>query len=335
MYAGFPKLQVTEVQPPVDEEKEKFDESGCVLCTEFPVPQTVRLTFPAVCALLYNARGATSSHNIFGDVIGLQIGDSVSITDVRFQPRIDVEEDDRMSQEEFSERLRKERELLRHDMSVQEAAYTDEFLDTNAIGQFVVCSARFDPYSKRTMDKLRDLHDQGLPAILLTYDPFRTSLLGRPYIRAFTPTDAYYKYDVLVSKERGYQRRRGLAGYAKESGITKHGALHEIQVKLDVDAFHKLNLRHIQVNPVTDTFKAMESMAVANYIEALLSSIRSNTEQLKSKLDYEGNAKDNSNVPVGQDAETMLLMKHLREQTDHLDALCDSALLYSSLLRDL
>ncbi|KPA74311.1 hypothetical protein ABB37_09302 [Leptomonas pyrrhocoris] len=335
MYAGFPKLPVTEAQPAVDEEKEKFDESGCVMCTEFPLPKTVQLSFPAVCALLYNARSATSSQNIFGDVIGLQIGDAVSITDVRFQPRIDVEEEDRMSQEEFTERLRKERELLRNDMNIHEAAYSDEFLDTNAIGQFVVCSARFNPYSKRTMDKLRDLHDQSQPAILLIYDPFRTSLLGRPYIRAFTPTEAYYKYDVLVSKERSYQRRRGLAGYAKESGITKHGALHEIPVKLDVDAFHKLNLLHIHTNPVTDTFKAIESLAVGNYIEALLSSIRSNTEQLKSNLDKEGNAKDNGNVPVGQDAETMLLMKHLREQTDHLDALCDSELLYSSLLRDL
>ncbi|KAL7702807.1 hypothetical protein NQL31_004046 [Lotmaria passim] len=335
MYAGFPKLHVTEVQTPIDEEKEREDEAGCVRCTEFPLPKTISLSFPAVCAMLYNARGSTVVQPVFGDVIGLQIGDTVSVTDFRFQPRIDVEEDARASAEELQELERKERELLRRDMGVYEAAYTDENLDTNAVGQFVVCCARFNPYSTRTMAKLRNLHDQGLPAILLTYDPFRTSLLGRPYIRAFTPTEAYYKYDALVSKERGYQRRRGMAGYAKETGITKHGCLHEIPVTLDVDAFHKLNLLHMQMNPVADSFKAIESPAVGNYVEALLSYVRNNTEQLKSKLDYEGNAKDNNNVPVGQDAETMLLMKHLREQTDHLDALCDSALLYSSLLRDL
>jgi hypothetical protein len=334
MFAGFPKLQVTETQPAVDFDKELTGDKGCVLCTEFPVPKMINLSFPAVCALLYNARSATSSQTIFGSVVGLQIGDSVSVTDFRFQPRTDIEEDDRMTREEFEERRRKELELLRNDMQLHDNAYTDECLDTNTIGQFVVCSARFNPYTKRSMDKLRELHEQTLPAILLVYDPFRTSLLGRPYIRAFTPTEAYYKYDALASKERGYQRRRGFAGYAKESGITKQGALHEIPVKLDVDAFHKLNLLNMQTSPVADTFKALESLAVANYIEALLSSIRSNTDQLKSKLDYEITGKDN-NLPVGQDVETMLLMKHVREQTDHLDALCDSALLYSSLLRDL
>lgn len=335
MYAGFPKLQVTEAQPAVDLDKELNDEAGCVKCTEFPLPKTVSLSFPAVCALLYNARTATSSVNVFGEVIGLQLGDNVAVTDFRYHPRPEVDDDERISEEEMRLRQRRERELIQNDLKAYDADYTDECLDTNVIGQFAVCSARFNPYSKRTMDLLRELHDQSLPAILITYDPFRTSLLGRPYIRAFTPTEAYYKYDALVSKERGYQRRRGLAGYAKESGITKHGALHEIHVKFDVDAFHKLNLLHMHTAPVADSFKAMESLAVGNYIEALLSSIRSNTEQLKSKLDYEGNGKDNTNVPVGQDAENILLMKHLREQTDHLDALCDSALLYSSLLRDL
>ncbi|GET86067.1 hypothetical protein, conserved [Leishmania tarentolae] len=335
MYAGFPRLHVTESQEAVDIDFELTNEKGCVKVTELPVPKVVNLSFPAVCALLYNARTATSSRNIFGSVIGLQLRDTVEVTDVKINPSIDIEEDDRMTEEERMERVRKERKLLDADKAIFENMYNQENLDTNVIGQFVVSSARFNPFSTRTMRKLQELHRESLPAILLTYDPFRTSLLGRPHIRAYTPTAAYYKYDSLVSTERGYQRRRSLAQYAKESGITKEGVLHEIPVKLEVDAFHKLNLMNVPAIAVGDSFKAVQSMAVGNYIEALLSSIRNNTDQLKQKLDYEGNVKDNGNVPVGQDAETMLLMKHVRDQTDHLDALCDSALLYSSLLRDL
>ncbi|KAK7197424.1 hypothetical protein NESM_000690800 [Novymonas esmeraldas] len=335
MYARFPRLNVTEVQEVIDRELEMRDDKGCVKTTEFPVPKVVNLSFPAVCALLYNARTATSSRNIFGSVIGLQLGDAVEVTDVRTNPSIEVEDDDRMSEEDRQLRTQKERQLLEADKVIFEGMYSQENLDTNVIGQFVISSARFNPFSNRTMRRLQDLHKESLPAILLTYDPFRTSLLGRPHIRAYTPTAAYYKYDALVSTERGYQRRRSLAQYAKETGVTKEGVLHEIPVKLEVDAFHKLNLMNLPVTTVGDSFKAGQSLAVSNYVEALLSSLRNNTDQIKQKLDYEGSTKDNGNVPVGQDAETMLLMKHARDQADHLDALCDSTLLYSSMLRDL
>lgn len=332
MYAGFPKLPVTEAQPVINTEHEIKDENGCVMRTEFTVPKTVTLTFPAVCALLYSARGATSNKNIFGEVIGLQIGDYVTITDLRPKPHFDTEFDPNSppTKEEVMER---QRHL--EDVKAFEAAYSEENLDRNVIGNLIVCSARFNPYSKHTMKNLLEKHNESLPAVLLIYDPFRTSLLGRPYIRAFTPTEAFYKYSALIAKDNGYQRRRGLAGYAKESGITKLGALHEIPVHLEVDAFHKLNLQHVDVHPVADSFKAIEGKAVGNYIEALLTSIRKNAEMVRTNLDKEGKMKDNNNAPVGQSVETILLMKHLREQTDHLDALCDSALLYSSLLRDL
>lgn len=334
MYAGFPKLPVTEAQPVIDVEKEKEDENGCVMRTEFSVPKSVALTFPAVCALLYCARGATSNKNIFGEIIGLQIGDHVTITDLRPKPFLD-DDDAADARNPLTAEEKEERVRHRDDVKAFEEIYKEENLDRNVIGPLIVCSARFNPYSKHTMRTLREKHNESLPAVLLTYDPFRTSLLGRPCIRAFTPTEAYYKYADLEAKDRGLQRRRGVAGYAKESGITKLGALHEIPVQLEVDAFHKLNLQHVECPPVADSFQAIEGKAVGNYIEALLSSIRKNAEMLRTNLDKEGKMKDNNNAPVGQSVETILLMKHLREQTDHLDALCDSALLYSSLLRDM
>lgn len=322
----------------IDEAFELNDPKGCVASVERAIPKVVNLTYPAICALLHASRSATSSHNIFGSLIGVNVQESLVITDVLHRPPLSFDEegeDDTYRYDDQEERRKRELQLYASDMEKYISMYNEEMLDTYVVGQFVAASARFNPYSSRTMAKLVEQRLEGLPAVLLTYDPFKTSLLGRPCIRAFTPTEAYLKYVDLIKKEKGNPRRRSTAAAAKESGITKQGVLSEIPVSLEVDAYHTLGLAKMQLSPLMDSFHSLHSNAVSNYIETLLSSIRSNTDQLRSILDAESNMKDNANMPLAQKADTLLLMKHLQEQTEHLDALCDSALLNSIMIRDL
>lgn len=335
MFSGFPPVYLAGNAAPIDLEHERTSAEGCVNATALPSARSVRLSFPALCHLLSIAKAATSRRSIFGRICGLQLGSVVDITDVRENPLKDQHRDPRETPEERARRLEREKAETERAFSELNDMYTEEELDTYQVGHFVVCNSTYNPYSNTMMNQLMELYDASQPMVLLTFDPFRTSLLGRPYIRAFVPTDEYVKYhDLMKTKKKEVKPSR----MVRECNVARGGVLREVTLELDVDAYHRLGLLAIDIPRRVDNFQAIQADAMSDYVEALVNSVRANTESLTSSLDAESkaNAKEaNGNVPLAQRIDTLLALQHLREQTLHLEAICDSLLLNSSVLRDL
>lgn len=335
MYAGFPLLPVTVSAPPIDEGAQQ----ACKTCTVPPRVENVRLSYPALCHLLHLSKTPSVRFGVFGRLYGVQVAKTVEVGNICMNPP-KARPTERESNEERSRRLAEEEERNANDFARLEDMMSEEFFDAYHVGNFVICSAAFNCFSPTMVKLLTDLVTSSQPGVLVTYDPFRTALLGKPYIRAFTLTDEYVSYATKLREKHSAKENRLL----KEFGVTRSGVLREVPVELHVDAFHQLGLQVVDAEPTEEPFTAIHSDPVNNYMEALLSTIQENSAKLTKQLDTESKMAEKDHhhsgatgmlPPLGQNVETQLLLFALREQTQHLEALCDSVLLNSSILRDI
>lgn len=335
MFTGFPSLPLAGPAPAVDAEFEMGDENGCVRGVILKPVQQLRLSYPALCHLLQISKQATKSRGMFGRVYGVQMGTTVEVTDVRGNLPKKMIDRDTETREEVEKLREAERVAEKKAFDEMDAIFAEEELDSYQVGQFVVGSAVFNSYSHITMAQLTELHDASKPTVLISYDPFRTGILGRPFLRAFVPSEAYLQYHRLSNTK---DRSAKLPKFIQESGVTEHGVLREVPVSLDIDAFHCLGLASVQVAPIPSNYATMNSETVSDYISALVTSVSSNAQHLQNDLEREAkqsSREGNTSGNLGQKIDTLLMLQHLREQTAHLEALCDSQLLSTSLIRDL
>eukprot|EP00796_Vickermania_ingenoplastis_P002224 gene2224-1387_t len=334
MFNGFPSLPIAPPAVPIDA---SFQET-CSNWTVVPPANQVRLSYPAICHLLHLSKTPSVRYGVFGRLYGAQLHDNtIEVGNVCMNPPRERVMD-RETDEERRRRQEEEHQRQMTAFSRYEELYHSELLDSYQVGIFVICSATFNPFTSFVMNQLTDLVTSSQPCVLVMYDPFRTALLGRPYLRAFTLTESYVNYITTLREKRAAKENKLL----KECGVTRNGVLREIPVQIDVDPYHQLGLEHVDVEPTIDSFTAIQSDAVSNYIEALLSNIQENTMKLTKQLDNEAKQleKDHSGnnsvmQPLGQSVEVQLGLFALKEQTQHLEALCDSALVNLSILRDL
>lgn len=329
MYSGFPKL-------PVSSAKEIIDDDTLATCsswTTVPPARQVRLNYPALCRLLHISKMPGVRFGVFGRLYGAQIEGVVEIgTACMNLPKERIV--DRENDEDRRKRLEEERKKEDAAFVAYENMLNDEFLDAYQVGLFVICSATFNPFSPHLIWQMMDLFLSSQPAVVLVYDPFRSSLLGKPFLKAYTLTDEFIAYATKLKEKQCVKEIRLL----KEFGVTRSGVIREIPIELNVDAFHQLGLETVDVTPIAPPFTSIHSDAVKNYVEALLSHIQENTAKLTRGLDTEGKMLDKdhaSDTPLGQSMETQLALFQLKEQTLHLEALCDSILLNSSIFREL
>lgn len=338
MYSGFPTLPVTR-EPPYTLDSAKIDSYAAL--TDLPTPHRVRLHFPALCHLLCISRRPNVRFGIYGCLYGAQVDKLVEVGNVRMNlPRDRVEEKE--TEEERRKRLEAELHNARVELEKYEWGMSNSLLDVSHVGIFVICSATFNPFTHYLLNQLTELLHSAQPTVLILYDPFRTALLGKPYIKAYTLTEEYIGYALKkVEKQKKNAHVKLESKLLKEFGVTRSGIFREIPMELSVDAFHQLGLESIKTTPPVNSFTAINSEAVRTYIEALLSAVQENMSKLTKALDMEAKAleKDHSmsssTQPLGQRIDTQLLMFVLKEQTHHLEALCDSILLNSTILRDL
>lgn len=338
MYSGFPTLPVSRLP------NYTLDQATTVECAEWTiVPQArhIRVRFPALCHLLHLSRTPSVRYGIFGRLYGIQVQNTVEVGNICMNlPRDRVAE--RETDEERRRRQEEEQERTRSAFEQYESVMSSELLDAYHVGLFVICSSTFNPFAHYLLNQMNDLLTSAQPGVLLIYDPFRTALLGKPYLKAYTLTDEYVAYALKKSeKQKKTTQLKAESKLLKEFGVTRSGVFREIPVELDVDAFQQLGLESVETTPTTDSFTAIHREAVSTYIEALLSAIQENTNRLTKSLDLESKAleKDHSmssaTQPLGQSIDTQLTMFVLKEQTQHLEALCDSILLNCTIVRDL
>lgn len=335
MYNGFPTLPLAPPPSAIDEETHKI----CSNWTTVPPVRGVRLSYLALCHLLHLSKTPSVRFGVFGRLYGAQVDQTIEIGDVCMNPpreRVMERENDEERRKRLEEEQRKTMQAFQRLEDLRES----ELLDAYHVGYFVICSATFNPFSLYMMNQLTDLIHSSQPAVLIAYDPFRTALLGKPHIKAFALTDEYIEYATTLKEKRSVKENRLL----KDFGVTRSGILREVPISLDLDPYQQLGLETVDVTPTVDSFTAIHSDAVGNYVEALLSNIQENTAKLTKQLemeakalekDHSGSNNHNHQQPLGQSVEVQLALFTLKEQTQHLEALCDSILLNSTGLRDL
>ncbi|EPY24054.1 hypothetical protein STCU_07345 [Strigomonas culicis] len=181
-----------------------------------------------------------------------------------------------------------------------------------------------------------DLQRNSQPHILLVYDAMRTSILGRPYIRAFVPSENYINYyNKTQEKSAVHLRPQELLQQAE---VTKYGVLREVPVEIAVDAYHALNFENFVTAAPPDSFEVIQQPVIMDYVKALVDAVQDGTESLTQMLESEGkqNAKEqNQDQPLAQRVDALLSLQHVRELAQHLEGICDSLLLNTSMMREL
>ncbi|KAG8339965.1 hypothetical protein TRVL_09207 [Trypanosoma vivax] len=332
MYNGYPQLRVSCCNTPIDVEGNRESVKRGVAVLKPQTVSKVRISFAALTALDNLARGVTCYHTLFADVCGLQLEGVIEVTNV-IPPMSNLHDvDDKQAKQDRrtvhqevneAEMYKKLQDMLR-----------DEMLDSFKIGCLVISSAyRSAPYSLTVAYQLAQLAIQGHPSVLLVYDPFRTSLMGKTFLRAFVPTAEYIDLYTKSKRRKSAQESELM----RTCGVNKAGVLREVPVEVDVDDYQLLSLRNTNILPVPNTCSILFSDKMTQYISGLLQSIQKSEEKLKNLQISESKSskRDENYVPIAQSVEYMLRLMHLREQAQHLEALCDGILLNSSLLRDL
>lgn len=296
MLSRMPPLPVVTQAAPIDTEYERT--SGCVKSTVAFDVHRVRLSYPALTHLL----AATRQYKVRGRLFGVQIGNTVEVTDL-LSSRYEEEEVDASSWEDV--------------------LHSEEF-DTNLVGRFLISSGTYCDivFTPDNVAEAMKLYNNSRSPVLLSYDPSRTGLLGRPAIKAFVPTAAYIAYCEAVEKKRPPTSEMTVA-------LMNEGVLREVPVEILVDAFHQLGLPSVSVRPLEDTLSVALSDTMATYMQALLESMRRNAKDLSKPL-----MEAYKEQPPKLDEKSLLTLQQLREQAEMLEALCDGVLVNTSFLRE-
>lgn len=334
MFHGFPDVQIAPSDICISEDFHMNDEEGCVKSFEQPVVHNVRMSFSALTYLGSLAQGVTCHFAVFGRLCGVQLNNTIHVTNVL--PAVIMP---RPPEDETAER-REKRLLAQQKEEKQMSERLGKFLhkeelDSYHVGQFVVCSSCSSaPYSTRTAQQLAQLALDGHSSVLIVYDPFRTSLLGKLCIRAFVPTREYLDFYAKINNKRNTLRENRLV---RDCHVCKSGVLREVKIEVDVDEYQLLFLDGVKVTPLPSTCSLLWSTSTSEYITALIESVGHNLDELTRALSNESyySQKEEGYGPLAQRIDTLLRLMHLREQTQHLESLCDGILLNASLLRDL
>lgn len=328
MYAGFPELPLA---PRVAEIEDPY---SCVKVVPPPEVHRVRLTYAALTHLLALSRQASKHRAVFGRLCGLQLQSEITVSEVDGNPRVEqVSERETIAQQQA--RRERERNLRRDAYAALDIVRHREMLDTLQVGVLVIGSVTFNPFSRTVLSQLVELRSEGKSAVMMYYDPFRTGVLGRPYLRAYVPTEECLLYHELEKKSKKAGKDHNML---KESGVAVRGILREVPVAIEVDPVQLLGLAAVEIPPTQSTFSAIMSDAANDYITALVHSVAMNTDNIIKALrteEYTNGREGRQNAALAQRIDTLLALYHLREQTTHLEAVCDSMLLNSSVLRDL
>ncbi|ESL06348.1 hypothetical protein TRSC58_05980 [Trypanosoma rangeli SC58] len=334
MFHGFPDVKIAPRDTTLSEQFSQLDKEDCVEALLRPLVQKVHISFAALTYLGSLAQNATSHYALFGRVCGVQVNEAIEITNV-LPPVITSRPPEDETPEQREERLREQQREERKMYERMGKMLLKEELDSYQVGYFAVCSACTNaPYSVRTAQQLAQLAVDGHPSVLIVYDPFRTSLMGKLYLRAFVPTREYVEFYTKINNKRNTLRENRLM---RDCHVGKSGVLREVRVEVDVDEYHLLCLDGFNITPLPSTCTTLHSQTMAEYTAALIESVRHNTDELSRVLHSESyfSQKEESYGPLAQRIDTLLKLMQLREQTQHLESICDGVLLNTTLLRDL
>lgn len=336
MYAGFPSLTVgtySEDATPIDlkETEQKLD------APVQPAVDRVILSYAALCHLVEVYRGAGPRRTVSGRLCGLQLDGHVEVTEVRPAIPVDRRRDYRETDEEWRKRTNMAMCEMRRIVEEEDRMFNSEEFDIYPVGIFVVCSMIHNPFNEYALKELMELYDNSQSNVMLVYDHDVTGVLGKPYLRAYVPTAEYIKYHTMTKNQMKGAKNFNERALVRSSNVTHAGVLREVPIEIDVDAYQKLGLQAVVLDRPVDTFSIAHSDSVSAYMKALVDSVRKTTETVKDSLQQESKIsdKDGHGTVLAQRIKTLLDLQHMREQVQRLEALSNSVLINTALIRDL
>ena len=318
MFKGFPHFVQPATPKPIDHTQERINS------VDSPAITAVRLELTSVLRLVKHSRFANHMVPKFGKIVGVQIGSTVEVTNAlpNYPPpqrdRRTFEHDDEIAEREKEEKL-KEQEL--------EQMLDCEKFDTYVVGNYVIanlCSNAW--FGQKTIDNLFSQVQGRHPAVLLVYDPCRTEL-GKLHIRCFTLTDQYIAFARAKKVTDDFDESKMIVTH----GVVASGVLRELPVELAANGLHKLLLPEVKLRLPSDSSTVAASPKTIEYLEALLSAVNNNVTMLEK---IQGQRKESSMV-VAPKIDTLLLIDQIKEQTRHIEGLCDGILLSNRVSREI
>lgn len=321
MYKGYPRYTAPAVPKPIDRTQEKAAAGADA------VPITaVRLELSAALRLVKHSRFANHMVPKFGRVFGAQVGGTVELTNA--VPNHPIPQHRNRNESEQDTHEREKEEKLREEELFK--MFDEEKFDTYVVGHYVIanlCSNAW--FGQKSIENLFDLVQGRHPAVLLVHDPSRTEL-GKLHLRCFTLTDQYIAYARAKKVADDFDESKMIAAH----GVAASGVLRELPVELVATGLHKLLLPEVRLRPVSDSSTVVASPKTNEYIEALLGAVNANVTQLE-KIQGSRRGEGTVSMIVAPKIDTLLLIEQIKEQTRHIEGLCDAILLTNRVSREI
>lgn len=301
MLRHFPSVGVAKEVAPIDDNEATCD-TGAVMSTALPAIERVVIDVHAALRIVKHARDA-APRSVFGKLTGIQIGTTAEVSGA--VPYVQTPS--------FGTQLTDEEREERD--ATEDAATFERFaaagFDTFAVGRYACCSHGLH-LTARQLSNLCDSIHNGEPALLIAYDPLRSSM-GKPWLKALIPT-AEFAETLKADKDPD-------APGPKTLSITESGVLREVPIEIYASTLQGAVLRGLAAKPRNVVNEVVQHSAVGRYTDRALHSLVENMDRLRSDVNarvYRSGHEEGGGVALRQ--ETHVLVQQLREQSGHINA---------------
>lgn len=296
MLQGSPTFAAAGPAAKIDLEKEVKSEEGAAKASELPSINSVKIDASAALRIVKHARDNTP-HRVFGDLLGIQLGDCVEIANV--QPHFpysgsihetDAERKDRENRDE------------------RDAKNAVELLRGTGMGGIVcgsyVCASQSQYFSRQSISNLRGL-DRTEPSLLVIYDPLRSGF-GKLYLRAFVPTEELYNF---IKSGEPMSKLPNL-----------EGVFREIPIQFDGSVLSKILIQDMAAQPRAVQNSLTAQGGLDQYNEKTLKALADGMDRLRTAQysSQGGDAAGKEGVAATLNMDAQVMARQLQEESRHM-----------------
>lgn len=304
MLRHFPETTASaQTREPIKVDEEGRSE-GAIMTTSMPPPTKVVIEAQALLRIVKHAQDA-HGRQAQGRLTGMQFGSvlEVSCAVPAIQTPLAATT---MTEEERDERDAKDEAQL-IDLMARAG------LDTFVVGRYVCCSQNVH-LTSRHLSFLQEAIVAGSPPVLLHYDPVRSSM-GKLYLRALTPTAAFFNY-----LRDGVKTADALV----KNGVDSAGLFDDVPVEFATSTAGSIILADVAttLKPVANELVA--SGELGRFTERSMQQLTDSLDRLRNEVNMRQNPGPNDKAADGTHplrVEGLLLAHQLKEQAIQIEAL--------------
>ena len=312
MFHGFPPVKtVAAPGPQLNEEDEMEADEGCVLAYDLPKIEKVQIDASILLRLSKHGR---EQPRAFGQLLGMQIGDTVEISNVL--PSVQTSLHGNNLSEEDRDKI--DRDAEKETLS----QFEKNGFDVYTVGRYASCP--HDLYlSNRSVHNMMSGLETGNPCMFLALDPLRTNM-GKLFLKAYAPTDnflAMARAKLNATSETQMSDAMNIITH----NIDMSGVIREIPVEITTSTLNKMFLSKLAAQPRNVTDQVLGSThGLEKYTENAVMYMGDGMDRLRNDMQVRQYQQQQENQnPTGAGTiplrvETRTLMTQLGQQTKYL-----------------